>query len=159
MLARHGAFRVFALQAADPEGAARAAARRLSAGTERGLACALGGAPLRLVLAAGPAGVRLATIPLIHPHGAALATLERLAPAKDESALALSLRVGEVLASEGVTPRFFRAFRATLERLTDRLAAPVSKVHRHALALTALTRVLFLYFIQSKGWLDGDHRY
>jgi len=159
LLARHGAFRVFALQAADPERAARAAARRLSAGTERGLACALGGAPRRLVLAAAPAGVRLATIPLVQPHGAALATLERLAPTKDESALALSLRVGEVLASEGVTPRFFRAFRTTLERLTDRLPAPGSRIHRHALALTTLTRVLFLYFIQSKGWLDGDNRY
>ena len=159
LLARRGAFRIFALEAADPEAAARAAARRLSAGAERGLACALGGKPRRLVLAAGPIGSRVAAIPLANPPGAALATLERLAPAKDESALALSLRVAEVLASEAVTPRFFRAFRATLERLTDRLAAPVSKVHRHALALTALTRVLFLYFIQSKGWLDGDTRY
>ena len=159
LLARRGAFRIFALEAVDPDAAARAAARRLSAGAERGLACALGGKPRRLVLAAGPIGSRAATIPLVHPPGAALATLERLAPAKDESALALSLRVGEVLASEGVTPRFFRAFRTTLERLTDRLAAPVARVHRHALALTALTRVLFLYFIQSKGWLDGDPRY
>ena len=159
LLARHGAFRVFALHAADPEAAARAAARRLSAGMERGLVCALGGAPPRLVLAAGPIGLRLATVPLTDPPGSALATLERLAPAKDESALALSLRVGEVLASEGVTPRFFRAFRTTLERLTDRLNGPASRTHRHALALTALTRVLFLYFVQSKGWLDGDPRY
>jgi hypothetical protein len=37
LVARHGAFRVFALAAADPEQAARAAARRLAAGTERGL--------------------------------------------------------------------------------------------------------------------------
>ena len=159
LVARHGAFRVFALEATDPEAAARASARRLSAGAERGLTCALGGQPLRLVLAAGPMVVRLVTIPLRHPPGSALATLERLAPAKSESALALSLRIGEVLASEGVTPRFFRAFRGTLERLTDRLPAPRSRVDRHALALTALTRVLFLYFIQSKGWLDGDTRY
>src|SRR5207302_244852 len=75
------------------------------------------------------------------------------------TALALSLRVGEALASEAVTPRFFRAFRATLERLTDRLTAPRSRVERHALALTAFTRVLFLYFVQGKGWLDGDRRY
>ena len=159
LIARHGAFRVFALEAADPEGAARAAARRLSAGAERGLTCALGGQPPRLVLAAGPMVVRLVAIPLRDPPGSALATLERLAPAQSESALALSLRIGEVLASEGVTPRFFRAFRGTLERLTDRLAAPRSRADRHALALTALTRVLFLYFIQSKGWLDGDTRY
>src|SRR5439155_1638430 len=76
-----------------------------------------------------------------------------------ETALALSLRVGEALASEAVTPRFFRAFRATLERLTDRLSTPRSRAERHTLALTAFTRVLFLYFVQAKGWLDGDRRY
>jgi hypothetical protein len=165
LVARHEAFRVFGLEASDPERAARAAARRLAAGAERGLACALGGSPRRLVCAAwrvaaaGPLGIRIATSPLPRPGGAALATLERLAPAPGESALALSLRIGEVLASEGITPRFFRAFRQTLERLSDRLTAPRARTDRHALALTALTRVLFLYFVQSKGWLDGDPRY
>ena len=161
LIARHGAFRVFALEANAPEAAARAAARRLSAGAERGLACALGGTPLRLVCAAGPVGMRMTTISLTAPppSGAALATLERLVPAHDETALALSLRIGEVLASEGVTPRFFRAFRTTLLHLTDSLRTPRSHLDRHTLALTALTRVLFLYFIQSKGWLDGDSRY
>ncbi|HEY3221328.1 MAG TPA: N-6 DNA methylase [Gemmatimonadales bacterium] len=161
LIARHGAFRVFGLEASVPEEGARAAARRLSAGAERGLACALGGQPLRLVCAAagGPVGLRMATIAVANPSGSGLATLERLAPAKGESALALSLRVGEVLASEGVSPRFFRAFRNTLDRLTERLHTPRSRVDRHALTLTALTRVLFLYFIQSKGWLNGDTRY
>ena len=159
LIAHHGAFRVFALEASSPEAAARAAARRLSAGAERGLACALGGQPLRLVCGAGPVGLRMATIAVASPSGSALATLERLAPARTESALALSLRIGEVLASEGVTPRFFRAFRGTLDRLTERLRTPRSRVDRHALTLTALTRVLFLYFIQSKGWLDSDPRY
>ena len=161
LVARHGAFRVFALEAADPELAARAAAKRLAMSAERGLICSLGVNPRRLVCGAGPLGVglRLATIGLPHPSGASLATLERLSPGADESALALSLRIGEVLASEGVTPRFFRAFRTTLDRLTDRLPTPRSRSDRHTLALTALTRVLFLYFIQSKGWLDGDMRY
>ncbi|MGH7337277.1 MAG: DNA methyltransferase, partial [Myxococcota bacterium] len=85
--------------------------------------------------------------------------LQRLAPLPDERALALALRVDDVLATEGVTPRFFRAFRDMLERLTDRLATPRSRADRHALALTTLTRVLFLYFVQSKGWLDGDSRF
>jgi len=159
LIARRGAFRVFALAATNPEQAGRAAARRLSAGAERGLACALGGEPQRLVCAANAVGLRLATIALPRPRGASLATLERFAPVESESALALSLRISEVLASEGVTPRFFRAFRVTLDRLTDRLNTPRSRVDRHTLTLTALTRVLFLYFIQSKGWLDGDTRY
>ncbi len=156
LVARHDAFRVFGPEAADPEAAARSAARRLVAGAERGLACALGGNPRRLVCAAG---LRLAIVPLLRPSGAALATLERLAPAASESALALSLRVAEVLATEAVTPRFFRAFRQTLERFTDRLTVPQARLDRHALALTTLTRVLFLYFVQSKGWLDGDGGY
>jgi Eco57I restriction-modification methylase len=161
LIARHGAFRVFATAATDPEAAARAAARRLAASAERGFVCSLGGVPRRLVCAAGPApgGLHIATIALPRPSGASLATLERLAPNPNESALALSLRVSEVLASEGITPRFFNAFRQTLDRLTDRLTTPRSRTDRHALALTALTRVLFLYFIQSKGWLDGDPRY
>jgi hypothetical protein len=161
ILARHGAFRIFALDAKAPEQAARFAARWLDARVERGLVCALGGyaSDRRLVLAAGPAASRLASVSLPRVSGQSVATLERLAPGKNESALALSLRIADVLASEGVTPRFFRAFRTTLDQLTDRLAAPCSRTDRHTLALTALTRVLFLYFVQSKGWLDGDTRY
>jgi len=176
LVARHDAFRVFALEARDPEQAVRAAAQRLAAQAERGLACALGSGPRRLVCASwratarggdgahggrgrGRPAVRLATIPLERPPGSSLETLERFSPLAGETSLALSLRIGDALASEGVTPRFFRAFRATLERLTDRLAVPRSRSERHTLALTALTRVLFLYFVQAKGWLDGDRRY
>jgi hypothetical protein len=53
LVARHEAVRVFGVEAADPEGAARAAARRLAAGAERGLTCVLGGYPRRLICAAG----------------------------------------------------------------------------------------------------------
>jgi len=166
LVARHEAFRVVALTADDPERAALAAAQRLAARAERGLAVALGTTPRRLVCAAWRPGwsggpvPRLATIPLEHPSGPALATLERLAPAPGESPLALSLRIGEALGAEGVTHRFFRAFRTLLARFTERLTpAAHSPADRHALALTALTRVLFLYFLQEKGWLDGDRRY
>ena len=51
LVARHEAFRVIALAAHDPEAAARAGARRLAAGADRGLVCALGGTPRRLALA------------------------------------------------------------------------------------------------------------
>ncbi len=164
LVARHDAFRVFALEAADPERAVRAAAQRLAARAERGLACALGTAPHRLICAGWrpggrPGAVRVAAWPLVHPPGSAVGTLERFGPVPGETSLALSLRIGEALASEGVTPRFFKAFRSVLERLADRLAGPRGRAERHALALTALTRVLFLYFVQAKGWLDGDRRY
>jgi len=165
LVARHEAFRVIALEARDPESAARAGARRLAVATDRGLVCALGGTPRRLTLAswrataARPLSVRLVTTTLEHPTAVALATLERLSPRVGETALALSLRVGDTLASEAVTARFFRSFRLLVERFTDALSAPRNRAERHALALTALTRVLFLYFVQEKGWLDGDRRY
>src|SRR6266568_1097933 len=127
--------------------------RRWWRATTRRLLCAGWRAAAR-----GPV-IRVAAIPLERPPGSSLETLERFSPRPRETALALSLRVGEALASEAVTPRFFRAFRATLERLTDRLTAPRSRTERHALALTTFTRVLFLYFVQAKGWLDGDRRY
>jgi Eco57I restriction-modification methylase len=165
LVARHDAFRVIALASPEPDAAARLAARRLAAGADRGLICGIGGAPRRLVLAAwratrsGTLGIRAVPISLERPSAAALATLERLTPEPGESVLALALRTGDVLASEAVTVRFFRAFRSTLERFTDALHRPVSRGDRHALSLTALTRVLFLYFVQEQGWLDGDRRY
>ena len=167
IVARHAAFRVYALAATDPETAARDAARRMATRGDRGLACALGDAPRRLVVAgwrvapAGPDGprVRALTVPLARPSAAALATLDRLAPGRGETALALSLRAGDALASEAVTVRFFRAFRAVLDRLTDRGPGPRNRADRRALTLTVLTRVLFLYFVQAKGWLDGERRY
>ena len=170
LVARHGAFRIFALETRDPERWARKGASRLAERAERGLIAALDSRAGRLVLAswraAGPGpgrpgrlATRLVSIPLAHPPLASLATLERLAAADDESALGLSLRVGEALASEGVTPRFFRAFRHAVERFTQRLPTGAGLRDRRHLALTALTRVLFLYFVQAKGWLDGDPRY
>src|SRR5436309_1378305 len=121
LIGRCGAFRIFALHGDEPLRAARAAAGRLAAGAERGLVLALGGAPRRLVLAAWRAGgrgpaIRCATLAPADPTGADLALLERLAPQPGESALALSLRIGEALGTEGVTPRFFRAFRDLFER-------------------------------------------
>ncbi|HTY06141.1 MAG TPA: N-6 DNA methylase [Gemmatimonadales bacterium] len=168
LVARHGAFRVFALETRDPDRWARKAATRLAERAERGLIAALDPRAGRLVLAAwrphagataARLGVRLAGVPLAHPPVATLATLERLSASADDSALGLSLKVGEALASEGVTPRFFRAFREAVERFTGRLSTPAREADRRHLALTALTRVLFLYFVQAKGWLDGDPRY
>jgi hypothetical protein len=167
VVARHGAFRVYALAARDPETAARGAARRMAARGDRGLACALGDGPRRLVVAAWRVGgstdagprVRTLTVPLARPSAAALATLDRLIPARNETALALSLRAGDALASEAVTARFFRSFRAVLDRHTDRGPGPRHHADRRALALTVLTRVLFLYFVQAKGWLNGERRY
>jgi len=164
LLARYRAFRVFAVEARDAEGAVAAGAQRLAATAERGLVCALGTGPRSLICATwrvGRAGmaVRKTSLPLDAVRPSVVATLERCVPREGETALSLSLRVADALATEPVTARFFKAFRSTLERLTDRAPVPRSREDRHTIALTALTRVLFLYFVQAKGWLDGDPHY
>ena len=111
-VARHGAFRVFAVASPDPRSAARAGAARLANSAERGLVCGLAPAqPDTIWLATWRPGVRGArpvravAIALARPGGAAIALLERLTPLASESALALSLRVGDALATEPVSNR------------------------------------------------------
>lgn len=88
-----------------------------------------------------------------------LSRLERLRPQEGASALATAARVAEGLATEAVGHRFFRAFRETLDRHSGSLSQTLSAADRHSLALIQLTRVLVLYFVQAKGWLDDRDRF
>ncbi|HEX7918473.1 MAG TPA: N-6 DNA methylase, partial [Gemmatimonadales bacterium] len=68
---------------------------------------------------------------------------------------ATAIRIGDRLGGERVDARFFSAFREARDRLAAEGPTKASTADRSALALLQLTRVLFLYFIQQKGWLDG----
>jgi hypothetical protein len=70
------------------------------------------------------------------------------------SGLAHAAHVASALRLEDAGHRFFRAFHALLGRFARAMPHPDSS-RRAPLALLQLTRVLFLYFVQSKGWLDG----
>jgi hypothetical protein len=84
-----------------------------------------------------------------------LKSLERLVATSEGSALAFAVRAADALGAEAVGPRFFRQFRTTLESLASGLPGSMHPEDRHSLALLQLTRVLFLYFVQTKGWLAG----
>jgi hypothetical protein len=92
-------------------------------------------------------------LPLEGASALELARLRRCTPA--EGMLATAARVGEALAGAGIDHRFFRAFRQSLDALAAALPGPASADARHAYALLQMVRVLFLYFVQSRGWLDG----
>lgn len=155
-VARWRSFRVVGGVVSEPRDAARAMARRLAATAQPGLVAALGG-PL-LALAAPRLGVGrsspVLTVPLEHPEPLHLQLLADLAPRPGATALEHGLRVGEVLATEEVGTRFFVAFRKLVERAGAEVGAR-APADRRLLALLPLTRVLFLYFVQAKGWLDG----
>jgi hypothetical protein len=96
---------------------------------------------------------------LSQPDPEAIVALARLAGVPDGGSLAYAARAAEALSAEPMGQRFFRAFRLTLERMASGLSGLVPTRDRQSLALLQLTRVLFLYFIQAKGWLDGRERF
>lgn len=105
------------------------------------------------------AGLPWLSADLDHPAPAHTASLSRLVAGSGEGAAAYGARVADALAGEAVGRRFFREFRTILDRMAARLPGRLSPDDRHALALLQLTRVLFLYFIQAKGWLGGRERF
>ena len=154
-LTRAGSFEWLALTAAS---AAHVAERLSLVRTREGRltgVIALDGDARLLAIAVAVEGSVTATFPLDHPSPSDCERLRRLLTLPEASGLSLALRVSETLRTEDVGRRFFVAFRDGLERMADSLAGPSREADRRALALIQLTRVLFLYFVQAKGWLNG----
>ena len=107
--------------------------------------------------AAGKPRSRQLRVQLRAPSPVAVEILGALAPRPAEPFRVFAARAADVLREEGLTSRFFRE----LARLHAQAAAELRSVPRAAseerrdLALIILTRVLFLYFVQAKGWLAG----
>jgi hypothetical protein len=143
------------LEARDAGHAARLVARACAAaGRPAGILC-LDVARRRLAIVAATPDAPGLTIALERPDPVALAVLERLPALRDADALEALARLADAVSIEPVGTRFFRQFRRVFLRFMDALPSGPSTADRHALALLQLTRVLFLYFVQSKGWLDG----
>ena len=136
---------------------ARAAARSLAARGIPGAVLHLDRAARRLRVAALDA--RPLELALDAPDPLSVARLLRCAARAREPAVATALRIAEALSGRGVDQRFFVAFRGALHSLVDALPARMPPADRHALALLQLTRILFLYFVEAKGWLAGRPRF
>jgi hypothetical protein len=154
-----GAFPWYAVAGARAGHAAEALARRVAA---RGRICgALGLDPClrRLTVAISLSGASRLALDLDSPEPTAVAKLRRLASGGPAGAAAFAAYAADVLGGESVGLRFFRQFRDTLERMAAGFPGPLAGADRHALALLQLTRVLFLYFVQARGWLAGNTRF
>ena len=75
------------------------------------------------------------------------------------SDLEIHARWLEVLGRESITRRFFQS----LQRLVSQLADGASGAHahetRHEIALLVVSRLLFLAFLEERGFLGGDRRF
>lgn len=81
-------------------------------------------------------------------------TLCALAAVRGDDDARVYERVLEVLGRESLTRRFYRVLTAQIERLAAEVAAPSQDARD--VALLYVSRLVFLAFLEAKGWLDGD---
>lgn len=96
-------------------------------------------------------------VDLSHPTAHALDRLNLLASGSDPQRI-----FDRALDRESLTRQFFERFRRAVHEvsLAIRSAAPAEQQEAaDGQALLLLSRLLFLYFIQQKGWLNGERRF
>ncbi len=155
VVGRSGEVPWFGLESSTPARDARLLARRISHRGKVALVVALDSCSRLLAVAAAFDRCPVLELNLSTPNPEAVAALSRLTGAWEGGPLGYAARSAEALAAEPVGQRFFRAFRATLDQMTSGLPRHLPASEGQVLVLLQLTRVLFLYFIQAKGWLDG----
>ena len=88
-------------------------------------------------------------------------TLRELAAQPPESGTAAALRIHRALDRRRLTTRFFRDIRGVRDTVARSWTGLPSRAdtERDALALLLISRLMFLYFLQQRGLLDGDARF
>jgi hypothetical protein len=168
--ARHASFHVFRISfrtTLDPEAIRRVAAALYRHNpARRALLIFEARDDERIVLASwglgpGPLQLQKLWIDPSAPRAFELDILAGLAVDGAATSSELALAHARTLDREGITRRFFGEFRRHRAELADGLTgiAPQAEQDRLDLALILLSRLLFLYFIQRKGWLAGDASY
>ena len=145
----------FGLESPTPERTAVLLARQISRRGKVAILLALDPLGRRLGVAAAYGRSPGLEIELDNPDPEALASLGHISGVSEESGFAFAARAADALSTEPVGRRFFRQFKSTLDRMARGLSPRIPADDRHGIVLLQLTRVLFLYFIQNKGWLAG----
>ena len=86
-------------------------------------------------------------------------TLCALSAAASNSDIATHSRWLEILGREAVSRKFFRVMHSSRDALAQSVSSGSATDDARELALLYLSRLLFLSFIETKGWLDGDHAF
>lgn len=86
-------------------------------------------------------------------------TLCAMADAANESDVATHTRWLEILGRETVSRKFFRAIQGSVTQLAASIDSTVPRNIASDLSLLYLSRLLFLSFLETKGWLNGDHAF
>lgn len=79
-----------------------------------------------------------------------------MASIRDGEDLSRHARWLEILGREALSLRFYRLLEALVAQMAAGAAGDAPPAVRRELALLCASRLLFLAFLQAKGWLDGD---
>src|SRR5688500_5949922 len=121
----------FAIESRCPERDAEKLARRISRRGQMCLVLALDPGSCRLAVAVGFDGCPRLEVDLSRPSAEAVASLTRLTATAEGGSLAFAASAADALAAETVGRRFFRVFRATLDRVATGLPGPMHAEDRH----------------------------
>jgi len=83
-------------------------------------------------------------------------TLCALSAAQSGSDILTHVRWIELLGREAITRRFFRALNEVVGNLASGLSSPIRSADRRELSILCVSRLLFLSFLETKGWLNSD---
>ena len=109
-----------------------------------------------------PGGAHAASALLFDPAAVRPVDAESLCAldaARGESDLDTHLRWREALGRDDLTRRFYRDLEQAVHALGDGAQGRADAATRRTLALRCVSRLLFLSFLEAKGWLDGDRAF
>ena len=93
------------------------------------------------------------------PSALPLRRLVRAARTPRSTALEHAIALVDALDVDAAGRRTFRLLHQLLDRAVLLLPTAVSRDDRHGWALAQITRLLFLRFVESEGWLNGNPRF
>lgn len=102
--------------------------------------------------------LRTLTVTPSDPHPADIEALEEMRPKPGEVGIQIAIRIQRALDRQRVGRRFFHDFKAQRDAVAAawRNLPGAKPQDRRQLALLLLSRLMFLYFLQRRGHLDGD---
>jgi hypothetical protein len=83
-------------------------------------------------------------------------TLCALAAARSTSDILTHVRWNELLGREAITRRFFQSLKVVVELVSDDLPPRIAVADRREISILTISRLLFLSFLETRGWLNGD---
>ena len=86
-------------------------------------------------------------------------TLCAIAAAAGPDDLLMHARWLEILGRDALTRRFYRELEAGVMGVAESMPQIIPHDDRRTLALFTVSRLLFLAFLEAKGWLDGDRAF